>query len=375
MIPDQPSSSVTAARAPRFAPASPFTREVTAAVDGYFRARDLSPHADAAMRRKTALVLAWAAASYALVVAPGVPIAFRLLGSIALGFGYAGIGMSIGHDAIHGAYSSRPWVNRLLGCGFDLIGASSYAWRYTHNIAHHTYPNIDDLDPDVDFDPVIRAVATRKWRPFQRAQWLYAYPIYALTGIRWVFYKDIADLLRRRMGPYSDLRHPWWAWALLLAGRTVALGLVLVIPLLVVDAPRWQILLGAVLTWMTAGATMASVFVLAHIVEGPAFSPPITGQIDDAFFDHQLRTTADFACDNRFLAFYLGGLNFQVEHHLFPKVCSIHYPALRPIVREIAARHGLPNHEFPTLAAALAAHVSLLRRMGRKPAELDAGSA
>jgi linoleoyl-CoA desaturase len=81
--------------------------------------------------------------------------------------------------------------------------------------------------------------------------------------------------------------------------------------------------------------------------------------------EHQVRATVDFAPSNRLLRWYLGGLNYQVEHHLFPDVCHQHHPALARIVDATCAEYRIPLHRTPTLGAALAAHHHFLRAMGR----------
>ena len=76
-----------------------------------------------------------------------------------------------------------------------------------------------------------------------------------------------------------------------------------------------------------------------------------------------METTVDFAPRSRLLAWYLGGLNFQVEHHLFSRVCHIHYPALAPIVKQTAREHGLPYHHNGTFLQAVGSHARTLYRL------------
>jgi linoleoyl-CoA desaturase len=278
--------------------------------------------------------------------------------------------MSIGHDAVHGAYSRRRRLNRVLGLVMDVMGASSYMWRLTHNGAHHTYTNIDPVDTDLDYGSVLRMGPSAKPRFFHRWQSHYAFLVYALVVLYWICVRDIRYFVRRRVGPYRDLRHPRMAWTAFLAGRAIVVTYMIVVPLVVLSPSWWQFAIGFGTTAVVWGITMAIVFQLAHFVEGlPMLPLPADGLTVDDFFAHQLRSTADFATQNAALSWYVGGLNFQIEHHLFPKVCSVHYPALRPIVRELAARHGLPYYEFPTLRSALRSHVAYLERWGRPEAE------
>ena len=343
-----------------------FAQDLARAVARHFDALGLSPKATPAMVAKTVVMLGWTAAWYAFALAPGLPWSARWAACVALGLGLAGMGMGVGHDALHGAYSRRPWLNRVLGCTFDAMGASSYIWRYTHNIAHHTCTNVEGLDLDIDYDPILRMSPATPRRWFHRWQSWYAFLLYPLAGLHWVYVKDLKYFARRTLGPARDLRHPWSAWAGFVGGRLAVLGYTIAVPWLVLEPAWWQLAVGYVTVHMVAGATLALVFQVAHAVEGPAMTPaPREGRPVDAFHAHQLRTTANVACDNRLLSWYVGGLNFQVEHHLFPQICSVHYPALRPIVRELAIRHRLPYHEFPTMIAALRSHARHLRQLGR----------
>lgn len=350
-----------------------FAEDLARAVAHYFDARGLSRKANGAMVTKTVVILVWTAASYALIVAPDVSWGARWLACVALGFGFAGLGMNIAHDALHGAYSRRRWLNRLLGYSFDVMGASSYMWRFTHNIAHHGYTNVEGLDLDIDYDPILRMSPATPRRWYHRWQSWYAFVIYTAAGLHWVYVKDLKYFMRRRLGPFRELRHPATAWATFLLGRLGVLTYTIVIPVVALEPAWWHFVVGYLTVHMVAGLTLALVFQVAHAVEGPAFTaPPPGGRLADSFQAHQLRTTADVACDNRLYSWYVGGLNFQVVHHLFPRICSIHYPALRPIVRDVAARHGLPLLEFPTVRAALRSHARHLRSLGRAAHEQDA---
>jgi linoleoyl-CoA desaturase len=365
-------SSVARTRSVKFGPASSssFGVDVERAVLDWFRARGISPKANRVMVLKTAVIVGWVAAAYTLILAAGVPWSVRWCGCLLLGLGLAGLGMAVGHDALHGAYSDRASVNRLLGLAFDVMGANGYIWKFTHNIVHHTYTNIDGVDMDIDFAPTVRMSPSTQWRPRHRYQFLYAFGLYALAGIHWVLAKDFIYFARRRLGPYHTLRHRWTAWAGLVGGRLLVLVYSVVVPLWVLRPTWWQFLIGWFTVYTAAGLVLALTFQLAHAVtqvEMPA--PHRSGRLDFAL--HQIDTTADFACGNRLLSWYVGGLNFQVEHHLFPAVCSTHYPHLRAVVREVAARHGVRCHEFPTLRSALASHVRHLWLLGRPPSSVE----
>jgi linoleoyl-CoA desaturase len=223
-----------------------------------------------------------------------------------------------------------------------------------------------DLDEDIRvIDPMVRLSpgSPRFWH--HRFQHIYAWLLYTLATINWVFVKDYRYMFLRDLGPYHNPRRPLRVILDMFAFKIVNLTWTLAIPLWVVDLPWHQILLGYLVMHMVAGFILGVVFQMAHVVELADFvAPDDDSRIEDEWLVHQMRTTANFATGNRLLTLYIGGLNHQIEHHLFPKICSIHYPAIRKIIQEAAHRHGIPYHCFPTFSAALASHYRLLKHLG-----------
>jgi linoleoyl-CoA desaturase len=354
-----------------FAPGAPagFGDEVKRRVAEYFESRNISPKADLSMVVKTIVLLTVTFGSYALILSNQFT-AWQMLGlAIVMGVGVAGIGFGIAHDALHGAYSSRPWVNYILGYSFELMGASGYMWRITHNVIHHTYPNVHGLDEDLEVSPLLRLSPQAARKPFHRFQHWYAFAAYSLTTIFWVFVKDFRYFRMRDLGPFRDKRHEKRELAILVISKAVYYAWTIVIPLMVLNVAWWQFLIGLLAMHLTAGLILGIVFQLAHVVEETEHPiPEPDGTMDEAWMVHQMRTTSDFATSNRLLSWYVGGLNFQVEHHLFPKVCSVHYPAIHSIVRETAARHGVPHHRHETMLEAVRSHLRTLKRLGNPTA-------
>lgn len=345
--------------------ATSFDDDLKSRVDAHFAARGRSSKATPGMVLRTVLLLGTFYGAYALLLTNRLTPLAMLGVAVGMGVVMAGIGFGVAHDALHGAYSRRPWVNRLLGYSFDLLGANSYLWKITHNVIHHTYTNIQGVDEDLEVSPLIRLSPHSPHRPVQRYQHLYAWVLYSFSTLFWVFVKDYKYFLQRDLGPYRDKRHPRSEIAILAATKAVYYGYTIVIPLLVLHVTWWQFLIGYFAMHLTAGLILGVVFQLAHVVDGPAHPVPANGVVANAWAAHQLATSCDFAPGNRLLSWYVGGLNFQVEHHLLPKVCSAHYPALFPIVRDAAARHGLPHHCHPSLVAAVRSHYRTLKAFGR----------
>ena len=343
-----------------------FVSEVKERVAEYFETRRISPGANATMIAKALTMLVITFVPYGLILSNTLS-PWQMLGlCILMGIGVAGIGFNISHDALHGSYSSRAWVNKCLGFSFELMGANGYMWKITHNVIHHTYPNVHGLDEDLEVSPLLRLSPESKHLPIHRYQHWYALAAYSFTTLFWVFVKDYKYFLKRDLGPFQGRRHPKSEVATLIAAKLVYYAYTIVIPLLVLDVTWWQFAIGFLAMHLTAGLVLGVVFQLAHVVEETEHPlPDEAGAMENAWMIHQMETTSDFANSNRLVSWYVGGLNHQVEHHLFPKICSIHYPALSRIVREVAEKHQVPYHRHHTLREAVASHFRILRRLGQ----------
>ena len=133
--------------------------------------------------------------------------------------------------------------------------------------------------------------------------------------------------------------------------------------------PLLHVLIAFVGIHLVLGFTLSIVFQLAHTVEGNTFPAPHkeTGNIENEWAIHQVETTANFAPRNKLAAWYQGGLNFQIEHHLFSNICHIHYPAISKIVEETCHELGISYVSYPTVRSAISGHYRFLREMGKKP--------
>ncbi len=355
--------------------AEEFVRELKASVARHFEASGRSCKADWTMWAKTGLLLTMVFGSYAAILSNHFSHLEMLGFCLIMGVGMAGVGFGISHDALHGAYSSNATVNRMLGLTFDLMGANSYMWKLTHNIIHHTYTNIEGVDEDIDFAPFLRLSPHGKWQRQHRFQHLYAFATYSVATLFWVFVKDYKYFLKRDLGPYRSKKHPPMEIALLIAAKLVHYSWTIVIPLVVLHLAWWQFLIGFLVMHLSAGLILGVVFQLAHVVENTDYPlPDIDGTMENVWLVHEMITTCNFAPRNRPLGWFVGGLNYQIEHHLFPKVCSIHYPAISTLVRQTAIAHGVPYNEQPTLRSAIASHYRMLKRLGQEPAPAGASS-
>lgn len=336
--------------------------ELRAAVDGYFARTGLSRHANAEMVAKTVLLLGGLAAVWATLTWRLVPMAIAIPLTVLLGLLLAAIGFNVGHDAIHGAYSTKPWVNRLLGHSFGLVGANAYTWAQAHNVVHHTYTNIMGVDHDLEPGPWLVLHPGQKAMWIHRFQHLYALFLYGFTSLVWVFKKDYQQVLSK--DPRTGVRPPLVEFFKVLAWKLVHVGLFVGAPMLAGRWAWWQVLVGYLVAQVVAGVTIATVFQLAHVVEQTVYVAADEPE-PHGWAEHQLRTTANFAMDNAWVRFFCGGLTHQVEHHLFSRICHVHYRALAPLVREVAHRHGIPYLANDTFFSALGSHLRQMARLGR----------
>jgi linoleoyl-CoA desaturase len=354
-----------------------FYRELRNRVDDYFKSIGKNRRDCPRMYLKTAVVLAWFAASYALLVFVVTSCWLAAPLTISLALSMAAIGFNIQHDGSHGAYSEHPGINKLMALTLDLLGGSSYGWNCKHNIIHHTYANIDGHDDDIDLGIFGRLSPYQQRFKFHQWQHFYLWELYGFLPIKWHFYDDFRDVVRGRIGKHRYPRPKGWDLVTFIGGKAVFFSLALGIPLLL--HPIWVVLGFYVAVAFVQGLTLSVVFQLAHCVEQAAFPlpQPGTSRMEMPWSVHQVQTTVDYARENRLLSWFVGGLNFQIEHHLFPRICHVHYAALAPLVEQTCQEFGVNYQANMTFRSAIASHFRWLLRMGMpgtvqaKPARLN----
>lgn len=341
-------------------------------VNEYFKTNKINRQANAEMVTKSIFMFALYFIPYALILTGVVVNVWLVLGLvIVMGLGTAGIGLSVMHDANHGAYSSKAWVNNLIGYSLNLVGANAFNWKVQHNVLHHTYTNIHDADEDISPRGILRMHPNSEWKFFHKFQHLYAWFFYGLMTIVWVLVKDFVRIVKYHQDGLVKKQKAdiVTEWMILLGSKALYVSYIFVIPVLLLPFVWWQILLGVLIMHYIAGFILAIIFQPAHVIEGTEYpEPDEKGMLENAWAAHQLHTTTNFAHKNKFLSWYVGGLNFQVEHHLFPNVCHVHYRKISGIVRETASEFGLPYKSIPTFSGALLAHARLLKELGKQPA-------
>ena len=344
-----------------------FFGELRSRVDQYFIANGISKHANNEMIIKTiVLLVAYMVPFVAIMVFQPSFLVCLGLWTI-MGFAVAGVGMSVMHDANHGAYSASATVNKWIGYSLLLLGGTVDNWKMQHNVLHHTYTNVSGVDDDIDSKLILRFSPHTQQNAVHKYQWYYAFAFYAILTIYWGLLKDLVQYFRyKKLGvnKKTNKQNSYWLLKVSIT-KLVYFFLFLVLPVLVSDIPFYQILLGFLLMHVIAGVILSVVFQLAHTVEETEFPmPDANGNMENGWAIHQLKTTANFSRNNRLISWYVGGLNYQVEHHLFPLICHVHYPKIAPIVEATAKEYGVPYLENKTFMSAVRSHVSLLRKLG-----------
>ena len=342
-----------------------FEVDVRQRVDKYFEhGSGRSNKGSWRMYLKTAVMLACFSTSYVLLVFVAGSVWQGLPLVILLGLSVAGIGFNIAHDGGHKAYSKARWANKLAAMTMDLIGVSSYVWFWKHAVIHHRYVNITGYDADCDIGILGRLSPHSKRLPFHRWQHLYLWPLYGVAAAKMEFVDDFKRAIRGRIGGHGFPRPKGWDLVNFVTGKMVFFGWAFLIPLLF--HPPGIVLFYYGVGVLILGVTISVVFQLPHCVEQAEFPMPgkDTGRMEKPWAVHQARVTLDFARRSRIVTWPVGGLNYHLEHHLFPTICHIHYPAITKIVQEACRDHGINYAEHKSFRTGVAAHYRWLRRMG-----------
>lgn len=344
-----------------------FYTSLKASVNRYFANLDKRKTGNIHLYAKAVVLILAAVALYAVLLFAPLSLMIRVLASLVLGFVLACIGFNVMHDANHGSYSSRKWVNQLLGLTLNALGGNSFIWKQKHNIVHHTYTNIDGIDDDIAKSPFIRMCSPQPWVPAHRLQHLYTPVLYALSSMIWILFQDFHKYFKKKIVNTPLSRMSAGDHTIFWVSKVLYVAFYMVIPIGLMGWQSWLVFFLCMHAGL--GFTLSIVFQLAHVVEETEFESS-TGdeqQIENEWAIHQVRTTANFSPDNPVISWFAGGLNYQIEHHLFPRVSHIHYPAISKLVQAECAAHDLPYHSLPTFKSAVVSHFRFIRMLGRKP--------
>jgi linoleoyl-CoA desaturase len=360
----EPAACADSVRTLTFRRSNEFQAELRRRIDEFFQSTGRRRRDCPQLYVKAAVILTVFGLSYGLLVFAALSWWQALGLAAAVGLSTAAIGFNLMHDGGHGAASRHRSVNKALALTLDLIGGSSYLWHWKHGVIHHTYVNITGHDTDIEVSGIGRLTPHQPLRSFQRWQHWYMWPLYGVMAIKWHFYDDFHDIVTGRIGTHRIPRPKGWELLFLIVGKAAFFTLAFGVPLLL--HPLWAVAVYYVATAFVLGMALSIVFQLAHGVEEAAFPMPSadTGQMEHAWAVHQVETGVDFSRRSRVVTWLLGGLNFQIEHHLFPRICHVNYPAMSKLVEDTCREFQVRYQVHKSLWAGIGSHYRWLRRMG-----------
>ena len=351
---------------PKFSSGSnTFYADLKYRINNYFDQRGKSTTGNFSLYFKAALLAIGFMGLYVHLVFFTPPVFLAMTECILLGCVISAIGFNVMHDGGHGSFSKSRFVNRMAAFSLNILGGNSFIWNTKHNIIHHSYTNVDGVDDDIDIQPFMRMSSNQKRLKMHKYQHVYFWGLYAMLYILWIFILDYNKYFRKQVGEVplkkmNGMDHfNFWFF------KVIHALVFIVIPIYMTSVGAWAI--GFLITATVTGLLISIVFQLAHTVEQTTF--PVadidTNKIENEWAIHQVNTTANFATHNRLVSWLVGGLNFQIEHHLFPKISHVHYPALSKIIRQTCEEHGIKYIEYPRVRLAIASHVTFLKQLGK----------
>lgn len=339
-------------------------------IEAYFTDNNIEKTGNWKLYLKTAVLLLSAIGLYYTLMFVPMASAWAYIGlSMVFGIVLAGIGFDVMHDACHGSYSNKKWVNEVLGLTLNALGGNAYFWKQKHNIIHHTYTNVDGVDDDIAKSPMIRMCDTQKWVPAHKYQHIYLPFLYMLGSIFWILVKDPATYASKKVYttplPKMSTKEHIIFWV----SKIYYVAVYMALPIYLFGWQGWLVCFLAM--HFALGFTLSIVFQLAHVVEETEFTFVDASDfkhIENEWAIHQIKTTANFAPKSQIINWYVGGLNFQIEHHLFPRISHVHYPAISKIVAAKCEEFGIDYHSIPKMSTAINSHFRFIKTMGKKPA-------
>jgi linoleoyl-CoA desaturase len=343
-----------------------FFKSLKTKVDRYFSERKLDPSGNGKLYVKGGIQVFTAALLYTVLVfftpAPLIAIPLCLL----LGLNLGVIGFNVMHEGGHQSFSKYSWINKASAYSLNLLGGITYFWKIKHNVNHHTFTNIEGMDSDIDAKPFMRMHEEQPRHWYHRFQHIYWVVLYGISYLAWIFYEDFEKYFTGRHSANSvpkklALKEHFIFWFT----KTMYVFLYIVLPVIMVG---WlPALIGFLIITFVTGLSISIVFQLAHVVERTQFPSPDQqeGVAKQEWAIHQLSTTANFGTSSKWLYWLLGGLNFQIEHHLFPRISHIHYPQVSRFVKEACRESNIAYIEYTSMFKAIASHLTHLKRLGR----------
>lgn len=347
-----------------------FYNSLKADVDNYFSQQHIKKTGDLRLYSKAIILFTISISLYLTLLLVPMPMVWGIIASLFFGFTLASVGFNVMHDACHGAYSSKNWVNTTLGLTLNALGGNAFIWKFKHNIIHHTYVNVDGIDDDIAKSPIMRQCSTQKWVPAHRFQHIYVVLVYAISTFAWIFLMDFTKYFKGKVASTPMQKMSKKEHFIFWTSKAFYVLFYILIPVYFVGWQAWAI--GFTFMHVAMGLTLALVFQLAHVVEHAEFETAGVEpkMIENEWAAHQVISSCNFAPRNLLVNWVVGGLNYQVEHHLFPRISHIHYRAISNIVRKNCEQFNLPYNQYPTMWQAIVSHFRMMKELGKKPPAL-----
>lgn len=339
-------------------------------VEKYFKENGIRKTGNWHLYTKTLVLIPTAVGLYSFLLFGSYSGLVGIVLSLLLGATLSAIGFNIMHDACHGSYSQKKWVNELLALTLNALGGNAFIWKQKHNVIHHSYTNVDGVDDDIAKSPIIRQCSTQVWKPAHRLQHIYIWLVYALSSFLWIFVMDMSKYATKRIYKTALQKMDTKEHIIFWVSKVLYVVFYILVPAYVVGWGAWGI--GFLCMQLAMGLSLSVVFQLAHVVEETTFEHAPGDQIliENEWAIHQVKTTANFAPRSKMISWLVGGLNFQVEHHLFPRISHVHYPALSEIVARNCRAHGIQYNTIDTMGGAIRSHYRFMRLLGQKPVQM-----
>lgn len=350
-----------------------FFKTLNKRINSYFQENNIKKTGNWKLYLKTAVMFTLFLLPYFLILTLEMPQWLQLLLTVVIGIGMAGVGMNVMHDGNHGSYSSKKWINNLMGSSIYILAGNAFNWKVQHNVLHHTYTNIQGYDEDIDAGRVIRFSKHSDWHKMHKYQQFYSIFLYGLLTINWAIttdFKQMSGYLKRGLS-YGKAPNHALLWTTLTISKILYVLIWIVVPILVLSISWWKILIGFFVMHYVAGIILSLTFQLAHVMPSTeVVVPDAEGNMKNTWAIHQLFTTANFAPKNKIVGWFTGGLNRQIEHHLFSHISHVHYKDLAKIVKATAKEFNLPYNEYRTTRSAIMSHFQQLKELGKKPVQM-----
>src|SRR5262249_5601159 len=336
--------------------------------EAYLASAHKSPRAGWVLLVKALILVSLVVGSYAAILVIGkgwilIPLGVVFAVSALL------LAINVGHDASHDAVFKSRLLNFILhrAC-FLLTGINGYLWRMRHLNSHHLFPNVNGSDTDIDENPVMRLSPNQPWRWHFQFQHIYGPFMYLFAASHTTWWGDFVYLSKKNLANMTDIKHPWYEYILFFLSKLAYVAIVLVIPMLVLEIPWWQVVLGYLFVKCVASLLFVFLLIGTHFSDLADFPVPDekTGSVGRTWAEHNMATACDWSPHSLLAHFISGGVNAHASHHLFPDVCHTHYPAIAKLIERSAQEFGVPYNRV-SMWGMVRSHFLFLYQLGRRP--------